>query len=245
MDATGHPVLVGWQAAERGVRSWAPSHAPLECTAPEVVLGLGHTPAADAWAVGVALYEMLHGRNPFVVDGGHEEHSLSALLKGARPLGTPATQPSAFGKLDMPSSHSLVDGDGDSAPSPMGRTATLAIRRDVSAECASLLSAMLQADPRERLGGSLSGMADVRAHQWFRGFPWAQMASRTLPPPFVPVLIDSTDLAMFAECTGVAPGGSTPSSWPDASAQAAERSPTDSATWSLPNAGRLAWVQDL
>jgi serine/threonine protein kinase len=41
----------------------------MEYMSPEVVFEQGHDMKVDSWSLGILLYEMLHGKTPFLADG--------------------------------------------------------------------------------------------------------------------------------------------------------------------------------
>ncbi|KAG6534493.1 protein kinase PINOID 2-like [Zingiber officinale] len=77
------PELVAEPIAARS-KSFVGTH---EYLAPEVISGGGHGSAVDWWALGVFLYEMIHGRTPF--KGEDNEKTLVNILK--QPLAFPPT----------------------------------------------------------------------------------------------------------------------------------------------------------
>jgi RAC serine/threonine-protein kinase len=50
----------------------------------------------------------------------------------------------------------------------------------------SLLTGLLEKDPRKRLGGGERDAAEVMEHQFFSSIDWQTVYDRKLPPPFVP-----------------------------------------------------------
>lgn len=64
----------------------------------------------------------------------------------------------------------------------------------MSAECQDLIDRLLQPDPEQRLGHF--GSAEVKAHPWFAGLDWDNLAQAKAA--FVPHLDSDTDTTYFA-----------------------------------------------
>ncbi|RLN28673.1 hypothetical protein C2845_PM05G01750 [Panicum miliaceum] len=77
-----------------------------EYVAPEVARGGPHGAAVDWWALGVFLYELLHGRTPFA--GADNESTLRNIAR--RPLAFPAPPSSASGPCADAAARDLIAG---------------------------------------------------------------------------------------------------------------------------------------
>lgn len=64
--------------------------------------------------------------------------------------------------------------------------APLTFPSTMSTEAQSLLTGLLQRNPRNRLG-STNGMADFKDHPFFSGIDWVALYEKKMSPPFVPV----------------------------------------------------------
>jgi protein kinase A len=69
IDAEGYPIIVDF-----GFAKYCPDKTYTFCgtpnyVAPEIVRSSGHNAGVDNWALGVMLYEMIAGENPFYFDG--------------------------------------------------------------------------------------------------------------------------------------------------------------------------------
>ena len=68
LDHRGYLKITGFQFAKRVEgRTWALCGTP-EYLAPEIILSRGHGKAVDWWTLGVLIYEMTHGRTPFLAE---------------------------------------------------------------------------------------------------------------------------------------------------------------------------------
>ena len=66
LEAGGHIKLVDFGFSQRIEKKMTNTFAGTpEYMAPEVVLGVGHSKAADLWSLGVVVFEMLSGKPPF------------------------------------------------------------------------------------------------------------------------------------------------------------------------------------
>ena len=71
----------------------------------------------------------------------------------------------------------------------------------------SILQQLLLRDPRQRLGTDGSGAEQVKAHAFFEGISWDDVAQEQMLPPFLPGVADRKH-AMNADCeTLIIPSG--------------------------------------
>uniref|UniRef100_A0A8C2WF74 Ribosomal protein S6 kinase n=1 Tax=Cyclopterus lumpus TaxID=8103 RepID=A0A8C2WF74_CYCLU len=69
-----------------------------------------------------------------------------------------------------------------------------------------LLRKLLVKDPHRRLGSGPRGSEDIKAHTFFKGLNWADLAQKKVPSPFKPELKSELDVGNFAEeFTGMDP----------------------------------------
>ncbi|KAA8587207.1 hypothetical protein FQN60_001043 [Etheostoma spectabile] len=69
-----------------------------------------------------------------------------------------------------------------------------------------LLKKLLVKDPHKRLGSGPRGSEDIKAHTFFKGLNWADLAQKKVPSPFKPELKSELDVGNFAEeFTGMDP----------------------------------------
>ncbi|RKP12162.1 kinase-like domain-containing protein [Piptocephalis cylindrospora] len=56
----------------------------------------------------------------------------------------------------------------------------------VSPECVSAIRGFLTRDIHRRLGADADGLDGLKAHPWFQGLPWDQLATKEAQSPFIP-----------------------------------------------------------
>ncbi|XP_062523255.1 cGMP-dependent protein kinase 1-like isoform X2 [Corticium candelabrum] len=61
----------------------------------------------------------------------------------------------------------------------------------------ALIKRVCRESPVDRLGNQKDGMKDIKKHKWFQGFDWDGLVNRTIQPPIIPEVKDSTDTNMF------------------------------------------------
>lgn len=67
---------------------------------------------------------------------------------------------------------------------------------DISGDARSIMTGLLQRDPRERLGNN--GAEDIKRHPFFAKYvDWNLLLARKIPPPFKPSVESVLDVANF------------------------------------------------
>jgi protein kinase A len=82
IDSKGYPVLIDFGFAKYVVDKTytlcgTPGYLP-----PEVILTRGHNCSADYWSLGVLIYEMVTGKNPFYFDGLDQMALFKSIVQG-------------------------------------------------------------------------------------------------------------------------------------------------------------------
>lgn len=87
----------------------------------------------------------------------------------------------------------------------------LALDPALTGEVVDLLGGLLNPRPVKRLGSRRGGVAALRAHPWFVGFPWGELQAGALPAPDPPVLSGPFDVSFFTQMSadGSQDGGSS------------------------------------
>ena len=203
LDRQGHVRVTDFGLSKRGggagLRSFVGSP---EYLAPEVLLAYfdrdrlsaGYGKAADWWAFGTLLFEMLTGRPPF----HHENHQLMyrAILRESAPLALLgpmlADASSAAHELlaallvkdqDKRLGTHICEGDHAEKDEPCGRRDSLGGEAGESHTPHSL--------PR------IQGAHAVREHPFFGTVDWGALLRRETPAPFVPDVRHDADLRNF------------------------------------------------
>ena len=128
-----------------------------EYAPPEVVSGRGRSCAADWWALGILLHEMLTGRPPFEGSSADEVfRSISEFSNG-----------------------------GTKAADQLQR-AVLKASESISDAGAQFMMGLLTARESERIGAGPTGFVQVLHHPWFEPVDWAKTLRREVPAPWVP-----------------------------------------------------------
>jgi len=128
-----------------------------EYAPPEVVSGRGRSCAADWWALGILLHEMLTGRLPF--EGSSAEEVFRSISEFS---------------------------NGGAAAADQLQAALLRTAETISSDCAAFLMGLLKARESERIGAGPTGFIGIQKHSWFDGVDWAATLRREVPPPWVP-----------------------------------------------------------
>jgi len=132
-----------------------------EYVPPEMLKGRGRTKSSDWWAVGVFVFELLTGHPPFEGD-----------------------QPSDI--FDQISDYAS---SGEKANAQLGALLVqnnFGAPANISPECASFVTGLLQAKEHHRLGCAAEGFLGIQQHSWFVDFDWVSLLKRQMRPPFKP-----------------------------------------------------------
>lgn len=128
-----------------------------EYAPPEVVSGRGRSCAADWWALGILLHEMLTGRPPF--EGTSAEDVFKAI--------------SDFSRGGVMAAEQL-------------QQALLRATEQTSEEGAAFLLGLLKARESERIGAGAAGFMQVQTHPWFTDVDWEAVLRKRVKAPYVP-----------------------------------------------------------
>jgi len=128
-----------------------------EYAPPEVVSGRGRSCAADWWALGILLHEMLTGRPPF--EGSSAEEVFQLI--------------SDFSKGGVSAAERL-------------QSALLQAASQLSEEGAAFLLGLLKAQESERIGAGAAGFMQIQLHPWFVDVNWEATLRKQVEAPWVP-----------------------------------------------------------
>ena len=65
-------------------------------------------------------------------------------------------------------------------------TKPIEMKEHFSAEARSLLSGLLERDPKKRLGSSTADASDIMAHAFFRDINWQDLREKRIKAPYTP-----------------------------------------------------------
>jgi len=137
---------------------------------PEVLLNKGHDKSADIWALGIMIFEMLFGTNPFF---DYDDKRITQVKLFKRIV---------KGKFQTPVKKYAIDAYSNT-----------------SKEAKDLIRRLLESNPDKRLGCLPGEDLDIRRHPWFAGYDWGKLYRKELKAPWVPQLSDPFDGKNFNE----------------------------------------------
>ena len=184
LDAHGHLKLCDLGLAKRTDRAYTLVGTP-QYIAPEVLRAEGATGAADWWALGILVFEMLNGELPFNSLDGSDRTLFTAIKLGVFVW---PREP----RFHRKHSHGAV-------PSACVRdlvASLLAQNVPPPPTKAFLERARGCAEPM-RLGSGPTDVEEVLSHPWFQGFDFDALLNGEYPPPFVPKLMGPEDDSNF------------------------------------------------
>ena len=222
LDSSGRLKVCDLGLAKQAQRTYSVVGTP-QYVAPELLRGEGATFASDWWALGVLIFEMSTGDLPFTAPDGSDITLFGLIRKGMYTWDRPARpdRPRAVSVSEPPSImvKDAVRGLLSLAVPPAteaeqaARAAELQkkeaeARADKKSKASSRpvapqpLAPPLKRTPRAslgplRLGSAGRGVAEVRGHQWFRGFNFDALLAGNIPAPYVPNLRGDDDDANF------------------------------------------------
>eukprot|EP00158_Paraphelidium_tribonemae_P008815 Partr_v1_DN28692_c0_g1_i1_m49927 putative protein kinase c len=68
---------------------------------------------------------------------------------------------------------------------------------NMSKEAVSIMQALLNKDPVQRLGGSETDALEIKKHSYFDGISWDDVYHKNIPPPYVPQVAHDRDVSNF------------------------------------------------
>ena len=189
-----------------------------EYLAPEIIAQEGHWQAADWWAVGVLIHELVAGRCPFYSEDRMEMYRRIAAAELRCPPHFSAVRLFYFEREgEGERQRRGWEGDGGDAGFERSGGARAAHslpswpntkhKNITKQELRDLLSRLLTRRPALRLGAQAGGADDVKRHPWFAGFDWAAFEARRLPAPHAPRVRHPGDAGNFAPCVDAGAAG--------------------------------------
>eukprot|EP00241_Pyramimonas_parkeae_P014662 CAMPEP_0114327148 /NCGR_PEP_ID=MMETSP0059-20121206/30140_1 /TAXON_ID=36894 /ORGANISM="Pyramimonas parkeae, Strain CCMP726" /LENGTH=1129 /DNA_ID=CAMNT_0001456243 /DNA_START=206 /DNA_END=3595 /DNA_ORIENTATION=- len=139
--------------------------------APEVITRRGHGKEVDFWSLGVLMYEIMTGKNPFIPDETPDE----------------LEEDDDDDDEDKEEVFKYILAGKYKIPSYMSKDA------------ANLLMALMQRDPGARLGAGPDGFKKLKSHPWFATIDWNKLMRKQLEPPYKPQINDPLDTQNFED----------------------------------------------
>jgi len=141
--------------------------------APEVVMNKGHDKSADIWSLGVMIYEMLFGTNPFF---DYDDPTIDQRTLFKRIV---------KGQFQRPRKQSAIDA-----------------YQNVSDDAKDIIKKMLVVNTTKRLGCMARADLDIRDHPWFAnkdtGIDFGKLYRKELKAPWVPTVTSPFDGQNFS-----------------------------------------------
>jgi len=126
-----------------------------EYLAPEIISGKGYDKTVDWWSLGVLIFELLTGRQPFCRNKS--------------------------GKLDLEIYNQNINFS----------------HYNISENAKSLLKALIQINPENRLGYGIDGSQNIKKHPFFEEINWENVLQKQYHPDFIPNLESEEDFKYF------------------------------------------------
>ena len=170
----------------------------------------GYTSAIDYWSLGCTMFYLLAGRVPFnelelkqlyQYNEQHPENDPNGANARVAITRDEATERIAHVHKFMRylSNNQLMKDSNSSGRAddelsagrlkvPPGYEEMLDITTDVgmSPEATSLITGLLHADEKHRLGSGLKGYRKIKKHPFFEGIAWSDLVKKKTKPPFLP-----------------------------------------------------------
>jgi serine/threonine protein kinase len=148
--------------------------------APEMLLSTGHGKPADAWAIGIMIYELCGGYPPFE---GEDQMATYELIINAN-VTWPAVGSSITAAVKSDNNDEAVN-----LSDLWGSSGEIVNQYKFGTSMKELIVSLLRKDPTKRTGGSDASkkpFEDVMKARWFSGFDWNSFEKQKLRPPAVP-----------------------------------------------------------
>ncbi len=152
---------------------------------PEMLLSKGHGKAADAWAVGIMIYELCAGYPPF--EGEDQMETYELIINSNVIWPTP----------DLAQLHSPAEQTDEAAAAGAAFAgAAFVPAYKFGSAVKELINGLLTKDAARRLGSATAHQAafeDVRRCAWYSRFDWRSFDRQTMPVPCLPEVKDWQD----------------------------------------------------
>ena len=156
--------------------------------APEMLLSSGHGAPADAWAIGIMIYELCGGYPPF--EGEDQMSTYELIINASITWPTPdLSGGDDVGSHKREGEGGGEDGDGERLAELWGSSGEIVKTYKFGSSLKDLITNLLIKEPGRRAGGGNASQKPFEAvmkSRWFSGFDWQAFYKQRMTPPVVP-----------------------------------------------------------